>query len=146
MANLIPEEGRIADPNDPAAQIREYVKLKATESVLKARAEELRVTIFARMEEEGYEDDKGNIQLDLEQPIDGVVRLEKQRRATRKLNEAKAEELLNELGIYDEIFVMKPVLDEDALMAAYFEDKITEAQLDEMFPTNVIWALRVLKK
>jgi hypothetical protein len=146
MANRIDEEINVADPNDPASQIREYVKLKATESVLKARAEELRVTIFARMEEAGYEDDKGNIQLDLDQPVDGVVRLEKQRRATRKLNEPKAEEILTALGIYDEVFVMKPVLDEDALMAAYFENKITEEQLDEMFPTNVVWALRVLKK
>jgi hypothetical protein len=146
MANLIPEEGRFADPNDVNSQIREYVKLKASENAMKARAEELRATIFERMEEAGYEDDKGNIQLDLEEAVDGVVRLEKQRRAARKLNEPKAEEILKELGIFDDVFVMKPVLEEDLLMAAYFENKITEEQLDEMFPTTVTWALRTLKK
>jgi hypothetical protein len=31
-------------------------------------------------------------------------------------------------------------------MAAYYQDKITEEQLDEMFPVNVVWALRTLKK
>jgi hypothetical protein len=31
-------------------------------------------------------------------------------------------------------------------MAAYYQDKITEDQLDEMFPVTVTWALRTLKK
>jgi hypothetical protein len=41
---------------------------------------------------------------------------------------------------------MKRVINEDALMAAYYEGKLTEEQLDEMFPTTVIWALTTLKK
>jgi len=31
-------------------------------------------------------------------------------------------------------------------MSAYYEEKITEEQLDEMFPTTVVWALDILKK
>jgi hypothetical protein len=31
-------------------------------------------------------------------------------------------------------------------MAAYYEEKLTEDELDRMFPVNVTWALRTLKK
>jgi len=146
MANIIPEEGRFADPDDIQSQIREYVKLKASMDTMKKRTDELRDVLFAEIDEAGYEDDKGNHLLDLEGSIDGVYRLEKQRRTKRALNEAKAEELLAELGLTEEVYELKPVLNEDALMAAFYEDKITEEQLDEMFPLNITWALRTVKK
>lgn len=146
MANVIPEEGRFADPDDIKSQIREYVKLKASEDMIKKRTSELRDVLFAEITESGYEDDKGNQQLDLDEDVDGVYRLEKQRRTKRMLNEAKAEEIITELGLTEELYDMKPVLNEDALMAAFYEDKITEDQLDEMYPLNVTWALRTVKK
>jgi hypothetical protein len=146
MANRIEEELRnVVNPDDISGQIREYVYVKKNIDAMDARAKELREKLFAHLDEEGFEDDKGNIQLELATDIDGIVRIEKQRRVTRKLNEPKADEILSELGIKDEIFVMTPVLDEDKLMAAFYEGKITEEQLDDMFPANVVWALRTLK-
>lgn len=146
MANVIPEEGRFADPDDIKSQIREYVKLKASEDMIKKRTSELREIIFAEIDQDGYEDDKGNHQLDLEEAVDGVYRLEKQRRTKRVLDETKAEELISELGLTEELYEMKPVLNEDALMAAFYEEKITEDQLEEMYPLSVTWALRTVKK
>jgi hypothetical protein len=146
MANRIEEELRnVVNPDDISGQIREYVYVKKNIDAMDARAKELREKLFAHLDEDGFEDDKGNIQLELATDIDGIVRIEKQRRVTRKLNEPKADEILSELGIKDEIFVMTPVLDEDKLMAAFYEGKITEEQLDDMFPANVVWALRTLK-
>lgn len=145
MANVIEEEKRFSDPDDLKSQIREYAQAKATEELMKARTAELREKLFAAINEDGYEDDKGNLQLDLDDPIEGITRLEKQRRTTRKLNEPKAEMIIEELGIGEEVYEMKKVLNEDALMAAFYEDKITEEQLDEMFPLNVTWALRTVK-
>jgi hypothetical protein len=146
MANRIEEELRnVVNPDDISGQIREYVYVKKNIDAMDARAKELREKLFAHLDEDGFEDDKGNIQLELATDIDGIVRIEKQRRVTRKLNEPKADEVLSELGIKDEIFVMTPVLDEDKLLAAFYEGKITEEQLDDMFPANVVWALRTLK-
>jgi hypothetical protein len=146
MANVIPEEGRFADPDDIKSQIREYVKLKASEDMIKKRTSELREIIFTEIDQDGYEDDKGNHQLDLEEDVDGVFRLEKQRRTKRVLDEVKAEELISELGLTEELYEMKPVLNEDALMAAFYEDKISEDQLEEMYPLTITWALRTVKK
>jgi hypothetical protein len=146
MAKVIEEEGRLEDPDSLESQIREYVKAKSVIEIMDSRTKMLRDKLFARMEEEGQEDANGNLQLFLPDVIEGVTRLEKQRRASRKLNEARAEEIANELGIYDDLFEMKPVLQEDSLMAAFYEGKLTEDQLDEMFPVNVTWALRTVKK
>jgi hypothetical protein len=41
---------------------------------------------------------------------------------------------------------MVRVIDEDALMASFYEEKITEEQIDEMFPVVITWALRTPKK
>jgi hypothetical protein len=146
MANLIPEEGRVANPDDFNSQVREYIKIKSSMEIFEARAKELREKLFAVLDEEGLEDEKGNLQFDLETPVDSVVRLEKQRRSSRKLNEFRAEEIIDEVGIGDDIYEMKRVINEDSLMAAYYQDKVTEDQLDEMFPVTVTWALRTVKK
>lgn len=146
MANLIPEEGRVLNPDSFESQVREYVKIKSSMEIFEARSKELREKLFSVLDDEGLEDEKGNLQFDLENAVDGVVRLEKQRRSTRKLNEFRAEEIIDELGLGDDVYEMKRVISEDALMAAFYQDKITEEQLDEMFPVSVTWALRTLKK
>jgi hypothetical protein len=147
MAKLIEEETpRFLDPDTLEAQVSEYAKLKASMEVLETRSKQLREKLFEHLDLEGFEDEKGNIQLELPSPVDGVLRIEKQRRASRKLDEVTAETLIEEIGLSDEVYEMKRVLNEDALMAAFYEGKITEAQLDEMFPVSVIWALRTVKK
>lgn len=147
MAKVIEEEGsRFEDSETLEAQVREYAKIKMSLDVLEARQKELREKLFGHLDQEGFEDDKGNIQIELPSAIDGVVRIEKQRRVSRKLNELVADDIIESAGIADEVYEMKRVINEDSLMAAYYEGKVTEDQLDEMFPANVTWALRTLKK
>jgi hypothetical protein len=147
MANIINEgETRFSDPDDFNSQIQEYIKVKSSLDILEARQKELRDKLFTQLDLLGDEDSKGNIQLILDEEIGGIVRLEKQRRSSRKLDELKADELISELGLVDEVYEMKRVINEDALMAAFYEEKITEEQLDTMFPVTVTWALRTLKK
>jgi uncharacterized protein (UPF0335 family) len=147
MANLIPEEGtRFSDPNDFQSQVNEYVKLKASMAVMEARQKELKEKIFARIDDEGTEDTSGHVSLYLDHPIDGVERVQKMRSAKRALNEEIAERIIEETGIGLDVYEMKRVINEGALMSAYYEERITEDQLDEMFPTTVIWSLRTLKK
>ena len=147
MANLIPEEGtRFSDPNDFQSQVSEYLKLKASMSILEERQKELKAKIFARIDEEGTEETSGHVTLYLDQPIGEVQSVQKMRSAKRALNEEIAERIIEETGIGLEVYEMKRVINEGALMSAYYEEKITEDQLDEMFPTTVIWSLKTLKK
>ena len=146
MARVIDEPREFLNPDDPEAQIREYIKLSQTIDSLDKRKSELRTVLMGYIDADGVEDHNGNILYELDEPIDGVVRLEKQRRASRKLDETVAEEIIEAAGIADDVYKMVRVIDEDALMAAHYEDKITEEQIDAMFPVSVIWALRIPKK
>ena len=147
MANIVPEEGtRFSDPNDFNSQVSEYVRLKESLAHMDARSKELRDKIFARIDEEGEEASGGSISLYLDHDVEGVSRVEKQRRVTRKINETVAEQIIEETGIGDDVYEMKRVINEDYLMAALYQGKITEEQLDEMFPPTIVWALRTLKK
>lgn len=142
MANLIPEEPReFADPENFETQVAEYIRLKASMKLMDARTKELNKLITQKIDQTGYEDSEGNWIIDLENDIDGFSRLEKQRRASRKLDESIAETYIAAAGIEEEVYDMVKTLSEEKLMAAYYDGKITEQQLDEMFPVTVTWAL-----
>jgi SMC interacting uncharacterized protein involved in chromosome segregation len=147
MANLIPEEvARFEDPDSFESQVREYVKVKSTLDFMDSRREELRKKIFAHIEQAGFEDSDGNFLVDFDSPIDGVSRVEKSRRNSRKLDEQAADAIIAEKGLEDEAYKTVRVIDEDALMAMVYQDKITEEELELMFPVKVTWALNVRKK
>jgi SMC interacting uncharacterized protein involved in chromosome segregation len=142
MANLIPEEPReFADPEDFETQVTEYIRLKASMKIMETRTKELNKLISQKIDEQGYEDSDGNWLIDLETPIDGISRLEKMRKSSRKLDETVAEAIIAAAGIEDEVYEMVKTLNEEKLMAAYYDGKVTEQQLDEMFPVAVSWAL-----
>jgi phosphoribosylaminoimidazole carboxylase (NCAIR synthetase) len=142
MANLIPEEPReFSDPENFETQVAEYIRLKASMKLMETRTKELNKIIMQKIDEQGYEDGEGNWIIDLENPIDGFARLEKQRRASRKIDETVAEAITSAAGIEDEVYEMVKTLSEEKLMAAYYDGKVTEQQLDEMFPVTVQWAL-----
>lgn len=145
MVNVIDEESRVVDPDNLDHQISEYLKLKASIEFMETRQRELREKLFGAIEELGFEDDKGNIQLELDQEINGIVRLEKQRRVSRKIDETVAEELIAELGLEDQLYKTIRVVDEDELMAAVYQGKITDEQLDAMYPPKIVWALMTKK-
>lgn len=147
MANRIDEEGtRFSDPDDLQSQVREYVKLKESMAFMEARQQELRAKIFSHIETDGEENTAGSPSVYLDEPIGAYQRVQKTRRVKRVIDEEIADRIIEETGISDEVYEMKRVIDEGALMAAYYAERITEDQLDEMFPSKVTWALDILKK
>ena len=146
MVDIIEEESRVVDPDNLDHQIGEYLKLKSSIEFMETRQRELREKLFGAIENLGFEDDKGNIQLELDQEIGGIVRLEKQRRVSRKIDEGVAATMIADLGLEDELYKTIRVVDEDALMAAVYQGKITDDQLDEMYPPKIVWALMTKKQ
>lgn len=149
MARRIIEEGtesRFTNPDSFEGIAQEYIRLKNAVAAMEERSKVLRNELFETLDLEGEEDASGSIVLNLPSSVDGVVRLVKQRRSKRTPDLDAIEALANELGVFDKIFEMRPVLNEDALMALYYEDLITEEQLDELFPETITWALMTPKK
>jgi hypothetical protein len=148
MVKIIDSEEKItfSDPDNFETQIREYARLKSTLEMLESRQKELRESIFARVEKDGFEDDKGNLVVELPEAIEGVIRVEKQRRVSRKVDELVAEEIIAEKNLEEDLYTTIRVINQDAIMAALYEGKLSEDEVDRMYPPLVTWALRTAKR
>jgi hypothetical protein len=141
------DEPREFNSDDLESQTKEYVAVKNNIEFYEARQKELRSALFDKIETDGFEDDKGNLWLELPSEIEGYVGLQKQKRVSRKKpNDARAEEIAQDKGLEDRIFKTVRVLDQDELMACLYEGLLTEEEVDEMFPPTVTWALMLSKK
>jgi len=145
MAKKSPEEPRNTDGTDLISRTKKYAFLKSQLDYLEKEQKALREELFEFLDGEGEIDDKGNIMVQLPQEVEGFNSIIKQRRVTRKVDELKAEEIITSHGLEDSLYKTVRVVDEDALMAALYEEVLTEEEVDEMYPPKVVWAL-VLKK
>jgi hypothetical protein len=146
MARVKPEELRNADENNLENQAKQYTFLKKQKEYMEKQMSELRETIFEALDESGEIDSKGNVVIEFETEVEGFGSVMKQRRVTRKINESVAEEMITAKGLEDKLYKTIRVVDEDALMAALYSDELTEEEIDEMYPQNVVWALVMNKR
>ena len=146
MARVKPEEPRGPEQDDLVNQTKEYAFIKAQREYLEKQHKELREKLFEVLDGSGEPDDKGNIILELPQEVDGYVSVVKQKRVSRKVDELVAEEIITEKGMEDTLYKTIRVVDEDALMAALYNDELTEEEIDQMYPQKITWALILSKK
>ena len=146
MARVKPEEPRNSDQDDLVNQTKEYAFIKAQLEYLEKQQKELREKLFEALDGEGEPDDKGNIVLELPQEVDGSVSVVKQKRVSRKVDELVADEIITEKSMEDTLYKTIRVVDEDALMAALYNDELTEEEIDRMYPQKITWALILSKK
>jgi hypothetical protein len=145
MARVSKAEPRM-EQDELIAQAKEFAFAKKQIDILEKRQKELREQLFNHIEERGEVDDKGNIILELPEELDDVFSITKQRRVTRKIDEDVAFDIIDEKGLRDKLIKIVEVIDEDALMAALYNDELTEDEIDEMYPQSVVWALVMSKR
>ena len=127
-------------------QAKEYAFVKKQIEYLEKQQKELKDQIFTYLESNGEKDANGNIFTELPEPVDGFVNVIKQRRVSRKINESAAERIITSKGLEDKLYKTIRIVDEDALMAALYSDELTEAEIDDMYPEKIVWALILGKK
>ena len=145
MARVKPAELRTAD-DGIESKSKQYAFLKKQKEYMEKQMSELRESIFEVIDESGEIDSKGNVVVEFESEVEGFGSVMKQRRVTRKINEAVAEEMIAAKGLEDKLYKTIRVVVEDALMAALYSDELTEEEIDEMYPQNVVWALVMNKR
>jgi len=125
MVDLVRQNATLKDRIDSALSIQNEVKTKLREG----------------LKELGEPDDNGHIVVEVDDDVTGIKKVIHQRKVSKSLDMAIAEEILKEKGLHDSCVMMVPVLDEEAIMAAYYEGLVTEEDIDKMFPAKVTWAL-----
>ena len=146
MAKVAREEPRIAEADGFEAQAKEYIFTKKQVDYFEKRMKEIKEKVFAFIDTEGELDSSGNMFIQFESPIEGIVALQKQRRVTKKIDELVAEELITAKGLHDKLYKQVWVVDEEALMAALYDGELTESEIDQIFPEKVVYALVLNKK
>jgi hypothetical protein len=144
MARVKATESREEDPLIKDA--REYSFLTQQIEFLEKQQKEVRERLFTQLDELGEVDDKGNVIIELPEEVNGFGAVVKQRRVSRKIDELVADEIITEKGMEEQLYKTIRVVDEDALMAALYNDELTEAEIDLMYPQKIVWALVMNKR
>lgn len=124
-------------------EVAEYKALRDQVDALEKRKRALRDSLMETIKTVGEADPEGNLWLDLDAETAGVSRLQAERRVQRSINEERGLALLDERDLLDRCTVEVRVIDEDALLAARYEDLLTEEDLDSMVDEKVVWALKL---
>lgn len=146
MARVKDEEPRVPAVNDLEVQAKQYIFFKKQVEYFESELKSLREKIFEDIDAKGEVDGSGNLFVELSTEIDGVNMLQKQKRVSRKIDPQMADNLIVSKGLEQELYKTIQVIDEDALMAALYEGKLTEEEVDLMYPQKIVWALILNKR
>jgi len=141
MARVKKEQSRVAGQDDFETQARQYIFVKKQMEFFESELKKLREQIFEHVDTSGEVDGSGNLFVELPSEIEGVKTIQKQRRVTRKINPEMADNVIMSKGLENDLYKTIQIIDEDALMAALYEGKLTEEEIELMYPEKVVWAL-----
>jgi hypothetical protein len=126
--------------------VRQYVGLKDHVDLIVKRQNEVKQRLVAVIDSDGVTDERGHISFPINDDSTGIKAITKQRRVSKSLDIDAAEDILAKKGLKDLCIKMMPMLDEDAIMAAFYEGRLTEEDIDTMFPAKVSYAFILEKK
>jgi SOS-response transcriptional repressor LexA len=121
--------------------VQQNVLLKEEADRIAERQKEVKDFINKGLEELGEEDSRGHIVAEINDSVSGISKVVKQKRVSKSLDMETAERILKEKDLESRCFTMVPVLNEEEIMAAFYEGLLAEEDIDAMFPAKVSWAL-----
>lgn len=123
-------------------QVRQYIGIRDEVGLLTGRQNELKKRLMSTLEEL-EPNDNGHREVTFNDDAIGNIRVIRQRKVSKTLDIDIAEDILTKKGIKDTCIKMIPILDEDAIMVAFYEGYLTEADIDSMFPPKESYAFLV---
>jgi hypothetical protein len=134
MPNIIPPDKKPV--SSVLSKVQQFIAIKRQLDDLTKEQTQLKNYLSDLVDREGEPDDKGHLWY----PLDGYRSLQRQRKVSQSLDADAATRILNERGLSDRCYSMQPVLNEDEVMACLYEGKLSEEDIDTMFPKKIIWA------
>lgn len=123
-----------------------WVQMRAQQERLTSEMNILRDQLVDELRAKGYQDEKGNIRLELARAFEhGGKRysgLKRERRVKRTLNEERLEALAKQKGLTDRLFPLRPCVDEQELFVLHQEHKLSEREIDGLYDRDVTWAFK----
>lgn len=124
----------------------QFKMLKQQTNLLDERLGELKNELSVEVEEWGYEDDKGSLWLDFDEPVDQIKGLKRECRVSQKLDSNQADSILRKKGLTDRCTKMVPVLDTEEIMNCHYDGLLTEDEIDAMWPKSTTYAFKLIEQ
>ena len=127
-------------------EVSAWYALKQQANLLNEEMESRKNRIKAVVQKYGETDpETGSLFLKLGDPLhNGIAELKNQCQTSHRMNEEVTEEILEAKGLWDEMVEWVAVPDEGRIRAAFYDNKISQDELDRMFPTTVRYSFFVL--
>ena len=121
--------------NTQLGLIRQLEKIKQEKKVLENRESELKAQLRQFVIDYGTKNDKGSFNI-----VVGDKLLSNTKRITSKLNQQKAVEVFNKLGILAEVSEVKSVVIEELVEQAILQERVPKDILDDIMDTKESFA------
>jgi len=130
------------DLEEVRQEVAAWWGLKRQAKMLETEIQQRRKQLSSLVQKYGEKDDKGNLFLDLGVAVtnDGISQLKNQITISTGLNEEAAKEILEAKGLWVEMTEVVRVIDEARVNAAFYDNKINEDELTQMFPQRVSYS------
>ena len=119
--------------------LERFLQTKAMADESAARLKTQRDTLIAFVEKSGIVDDKGHQWTEAE----GIGTAKRERRVSNVFDSDFAEDWLKENNLWKECTTTITVLDEDAIVALIYTDKIPQDVADQMYTERASFAFKV---
>jgi hypothetical protein len=126
---------------DPLIQkFRDFISFKTRIDSLTKEQNKVKEELVEYVIENGQEDDRGHVRVELPEEVEGYTSIQRQRRVSMGLDMDAAILILTKKGLAERCIKSVPTVAEDEVMAALYEGKLTEQDIDAMFPKKITWA------
>jgi hypothetical protein len=132
-------------------QVRDRVEIwfgiKQQTAMLQKKLDQGKAQLKEIVQRYGQKDpESGSLFLDLGGLVSDqkIGTLKNQRRVTRSINTESAERILKRRRLWNQMTKQVTVIDQEAVAAAYFDNKITAEEFDQIFTEQVIYSLILL--
>lgn len=130
----------IKTENPLVTKFRDFISLKSRIDGLTKQQNVLKEELNQYVIENGEEDERGHVSVALPSEVEGYTSIKRQRRVTQGLDIDAAILILTKKGLAERCIKAVPTVAEDEVMAALYEGKLTEQDIDTMFPKKITWA------
>lgn len=131
-------------PEEVPTFVKQYLAEKEFAEDATKRVNAKKAVLSDFIDKHGYVDDKGSRYVDVP-GLDGVSAMKRERRVTTALDRDKVEAWLKKKGWWERFSIEVRVLDEDALVAAGYEDEIPARTMAGFYTEQEVFALKSVK-
>jgi hypothetical protein len=123
--------------------LQEYLRQKAVADQMQSKIDDMKATLMAYVETNGYVDDKGHQWVDVE-GVDGVTQLKRERRASTFLDIDVATQEMAKLGVLSLCKTIRIIreFDEDKMLALAYEGEIPRIVVDKCYVEKASYAFK----